>query len=75
LFAGAIALVAVAGRIRLISPELAGQLPAAERRRFQPLHVEGRTPVLVDADIRALRRAAVKHLGADLRLAGKRILP
>uniref|UniRef100_Q01S18 Amidohydrolase n=1 Tax=Solibacter usitatus (strain Ellin6076) TaxID=234267 RepID=Q01S18_SOLUE len=74
LFAGAIALVVVAGRIRLISPELARQLPATERRRFQALHIEGRAPVLVDADIRALRRAAAKHLGADLRLAGKRIL-
>jgi hypothetical protein len=74
LFAGAVALVVIAGRIRLISPELAGQLPAAERRRLQPLHVEGRAPALVDADVRALRRSAAKHLGADLRLAGKRIL-
>jgi cytosine/adenosine deaminase-related metal-dependent hydrolase len=69
-----IALVVIAGSIRLISPELAQQLPRSERRRFQPLHVEGRDPVLVDADVRTLRRAAAKHLGADLRLAGKRIL-
>jgi cytosine/adenosine deaminase-related metal-dependent hydrolase len=74
LFEGAIALVVVAGRIRLISPELAAQLPFAERRRFQLLHVEGRPPVLVDADVRSLRRAAAKYLGEDLRLAGKRIL-
>ena len=53
LFGGAVALVVVAGRIRLISPELAAQFPAAERRRFQLLRVENRPPVLVDADVRA----------------------
>jgi cytosine/adenosine deaminase-related metal-dependent hydrolase len=75
LLEGTIALVVVAGRIRLISPELVRQLPAPVRRRFQLLHIENRPPVLVDADIRGLRRAAAKHLGKDLRLAGKRILP
>jgi cytosine/adenosine deaminase-related metal-dependent hydrolase len=74
LLRGTVALVVVAGRIRLISRELATQLPAAERRRLQPLHVEGRPPVLVDADVRALRGAAARRLGEDLRLAGKRIL-
>jgi cytosine/adenosine deaminase-related metal-dependent hydrolase len=74
LLEGSIALVVVAGRIRLISPELARQLPARERRRFQMLHLENRPPVLVDANIRALRRAASRHLGEELRLAGKRIL-
>jgi hypothetical protein len=72
--AASVALVVMADRIRLISPELAQQLPARERRRFQPLYVEGRAPVLVDADVTGLRRAAAKHLGNDLRLAGKRIL-
>ncbi len=74
LFAGTVALVVVAGRIRLISPELAEQLPACERRRYQLLHVENRPPVLVDGDVKGLRCAAAKHLGEDLRLAGKRIL-
>lgn len=74
LFSGSIALVVVAGRIRLISPQLAAQMPSGERRRFQRLHVEGREPVLVDADIASLRREAAKFLGRDLRLAGKRIL-
>jgi cytosine/adenosine deaminase-related metal-dependent hydrolase len=69
-----VSLVVVAGRIRLISRELAAQLPSAERRRFQPLHLEGRPPVLVDAPVRSLRRAAAKYLGRELRLAGKRIL-
>jgi cytosine/adenosine deaminase-related metal-dependent hydrolase len=73
LFEGSVALVVVAGRVRLIAPELAGQLPREERRRFQLLRVEGREPVLVDADVRALRRAAEKHLGPDFRLAGKRV--
>lgn len=74
LFEGSVAAVAVRGRIRLIEPALASQLPREARRRFQPLHLEGRHPVLVDADVRALHRAAAKHLGRDLRLAGKRIL-
>jgi hypothetical protein len=64
----------IGGRIRLISPDLARQLPAVERRRFQPLQVEGRPEVLVDADVRGLRWVTSKHLGRDLRLAGKRIL-
>jgi hypothetical protein len=71
---GDIALVVVAGRIRLISPELARQLPLAARRKFQRLHLEGRPPVLVDAPVRQLRRAASRHIGQDLRLAGKRVL-
>jgi cytosine/adenosine deaminase-related metal-dependent hydrolase len=74
LLSGSVALVVVANRIRLISPDLARQLPARERRSFQFLHVEGRQPVMVRANIRQLRRAAAKHLGRDLRLAGKRIL-
>jgi len=71
---GSIALVFARGRIRLISPELAKQLTPRERRRLQPLAVDGRARVLVDADIRMLRRIAVKHLGPELRLAGKRLL-
>jgi hypothetical protein len=70
---GEVAVVSVAGRIRLIAQDLAGQLPREVRRRFQLLHVEGRLPVLVDANVRALRRAAEKHLGSEIRLAGKRV--
>jgi len=72
---GEVSLVTVAGRIRLIAPELARQLPREVSRGLQPLHLEGRAPVLVDANIRALRRTAEKHLGRDFRLAGKRVLP
>ncbi len=68
---GAVFAVVSRGRLRLIAPELAAQLPAAVRRTFQPLAVEGRPSVLVDADVRALRRAA-RHL--DLRLAGRKVL-
>jgi hypothetical protein len=71
---GSVALVVVAGRIRLISPELAEQLPKSVRRRLQLLRVEHRAPVLVDADVAGLHRAAARHLGGDLRLAGKKIL-
>jgi cytosine/adenosine deaminase-related metal-dependent hydrolase len=74
LFEGSIALVVTAGRIRLIAPELARQLPASLRRGLQPLHIDGRPPVLVAAPVRSLRRSAARHLGSDLRLAGKRIL-
>jgi hypothetical protein len=74
LFDGSIALVSVAGRIRLIAPDLAEQFPRSVRRSFQLLQVESRPPVLVDADVRGLRRAAAKHLGHDFRLAGKRVL-
>jgi hypothetical protein len=71
---GSVALVVVRGRIRLIAPSLARQLPSELTHRFQPLTIEGRPSVLVDADVRALGRAAAKHLGSTLRLAGKRIL-
>jgi cytosine/adenosine deaminase-related metal-dependent hydrolase len=71
---GSICLVVVAGRIRLIAPSLARQLPAEFTSTFHPLSIEGRPPVLVDADVPALRSAASQHLGRNLRLAGKRIL-
>jgi len=74
LLKGSIALVVVRGRIRLIAPSLARQLPAEFTSRFQSLTIEGRPTVLVDADVRGLHRAAAKHLGSTLRLAGKRIL-
>jgi cytosine/adenosine deaminase-related metal-dependent hydrolase len=74
LFEGSISLVVTAGRIRLIAPELARQLPASLRRGLQPLHIDGRPPVLVAAPVRALRRSAARHLGSDLWLAGKRVL-
>jgi hypothetical protein len=71
---GSIALAMVRGRIRLISHDLARQLPWSERRRFQELAVEGRAPVLVDAPVRSLCRAARRHLGAEFKLVGKRVL-
>jgi hypothetical protein len=71
---GTVALVVNRERIRLISPDLAKQLPPSARRKFHMLQVEGRPPVLVDADVRALRRVAAKYLGSDLHLAGKRVL-
>lgn len=74
LCSGSVSLVVVGGRVRLISPELAKQLPPGRHRGFQPLAVEGRDPVLVDADVRNLVRTAKRHLGAVIRLAGKRVL-
>jgi cytosine/adenosine deaminase-related metal-dependent hydrolase len=72
LLTGTISLVVSRGRIRLISPDLAAQLPPPERKRFQPLAVEGRPAVLVAADMRALLRA-VRPLGPGFCLAGKRV--
>lgn len=74
LLRGDVTLVVTAGRIRLIAPDLAQQLPRSLVHRWQRLEVEGRPPVLVDADVRGLRRAAAKHLGSDFCLAGKRVL-
>jgi len=74
LCSGSVSLVVVRGRIRLISTELARQLPLSRRRAFQVLAVEGRDPVLVDADVRDLVRSAKRHVGPVLRLAGKRVL-
>ena len=68
---GSVALVVVAGRIRLISPDLARQLPSSERRRFQPLRIENRPPVLVDADVRQLRRAAAEAPGPGTAARGQ----
>jgi cytosine/adenosine deaminase-related metal-dependent hydrolase len=68
-------LVAINGRVKLASPELFEQLPAATRKRLRRLHVEGREPVMVDADVPALYRDAAKALGPDVRLAGRRIIP
>jgi cytosine/adenosine deaminase-related metal-dependent hydrolase len=71
---GDIALVVVRGHIRLIAPDLARQLPRALRAGFEPLALEGRSEVLVDAKIRRLYRAAARHLGPCIRLAGKQVL-
>jgi len=66
-----IAAVSIRGRIRLIAPDLA---TPAQRRSMQPITLEGRPTVLVDAPVRQLRRAAARYIGSDVRLAGKRIL-
>ena len=63
------ALVLVGGKVKLIAPGLAGPRP-----RLQPLHVEGRGSVLVDANANALRATATKMLGEKIRLAGRRVL-
>ena len=40
-------LVVIGGRIHLIGPELAEALPPALRRKFHPLQIQNRPPVLV----------------------------
>ena len=61
------ALAIVGGRVKLISPALA---PQSLRSRLFPIHVEGRPPVLVDANVPRL----IERAGRDLRLAGRRVL-
>ena len=72
LFEGTVALVVVAGRIRLISPDLARQLPAAARRAL-PTVAGGRTARRCwwTPTSAQLRRAAAKHLGTGTAPCGQ----
>jgi cytosine/adenosine deaminase-related metal-dependent hydrolase len=64
------ALVMIGGKVRLIAAELARNTSGLQR-----LNVEGRGEVLVDAPVARLRRQAGRALGAEIRLAGRRVLP
>ncbi len=59
----------VAGRIRLVSD----RLKRFSSPSFQPITIEGRGRVWIDAPARDLYRAATSVLGADWKLAGKRV--
>jgi hypothetical protein len=60
----------IGGEINLISTSLARHIPGLHR-----LNVEGRGEVRVRANVGSLRRQAEKSLGAEIRLAGRRVLP
>jgi cytosine/adenosine deaminase-related metal-dependent hydrolase len=64
------ALVMIAGKVRLIAPELARDISG-----FHRLNVEGRGDLLVCANVGRLRRQAEQALGGEIRLAGRRVLP
>jgi hypothetical protein len=63
-------LVIVAGRVHLISQQLAMRLKAAD---FHWIHLEGRGSWLTPFDAPAFLRSAQKVLGPDIRLAGRRV--
>jgi cytosine/adenosine deaminase-related metal-dependent hydrolase len=66
-------LVLVGGRIKLITPRLAKQLPESRRSHLNLLVIKRRKPVLLDADLPGLYDQATRALGPKIRLAGKRI--
>ena len=66
-------LVVIGGSIRLIGPQLARALPPRVCREFYPLRVETRPPVLVRWNVPGMLEEAARHLGEDVRLAGRRV--
>jgi cytosine/adenosine deaminase-related metal-dependent hydrolase len=63
------ALVMIAGKAKLIAPELARHSSGLHR-----LNVQGRGDVLVCANVGRLRRQAEQSLGGEIRLAGRPVL-
>jgi hypothetical protein len=67
-------LVMVGGEPQLVDQTLAPRLPSECLRSMHLLHIEGRPPVYVRADIGALLQRTREALGVDeVRLAGRRI--
>jgi hypothetical protein len=66
-------LVVIGDRIHLIGPRLARALPPHICREFYPLRIETRPPVLVRWNVPRMLDEAERHLGEDVRLAGRRV--
>jgi hypothetical protein len=67
-------LVVIGGRIHLIGPDLAEELPPSLRLEFHPLKIQGRPPVLVRWNIPRLLQDTSLYLGPDpIRLAGREV--
>ncbi len=66
-------LVVVDGRIQLASTQLASRFALPSSRRFHSICIEGRGRWCVAENIPYLHSLAVKGLGPDFRLAGKRV--
>lgn len=66
-------LVIINGRIKLLSLKMAARLDLRDMTRFEAVEVESRGRSLIDAPVAAAKEQALKHLGAELRLAGKRV--
>jgi cytosine/adenosine deaminase-related metal-dependent hydrolase len=70
---GAMELVILGGRIKLVSPRLAPQLPITVWKRLRPIIVEDRKRVFLDADLPGMYARTSRVLGGEIRVAGKRI--
>jgi cytosine/adenosine deaminase-related metal-dependent hydrolase len=68
-------LVMVGGAIRLIAPRLLGCLSRRHCRPHRSVTLEGRGRWLTYVDVPALHAETVRALGADYRLAGRRVSP
>lgn len=66
-------LVVIGERIRLIGPRLARALPPRIRREFYPLQIETRPLALVRWNVPQMLEEAAQYLGADVRLAGRKV--
>ncbi len=66
-------LVIVSGRIRLIEPQLLDRISRIDCPPPQSIRLEGRGHWLTDVDLPSLHKETERALGAEYRLAGKRI--
>lgn len=66
-------LVMVNGQIKLLSFKMAARLNLRNMTRFEAIEVEGRGRSLVDFPVAAAKEQAIKYLGNDLQLAGKKV--
>jgi cytosine/adenosine deaminase-related metal-dependent hydrolase len=66
-------LVVLGGRIKLLSRRLAEQVPRRRKVGLEPVSIEGRGDYLVDASVAELYASVASELGANFRLAGKRV--
>jgi cytosine/adenosine deaminase-related metal-dependent hydrolase len=66
-------LVVIGGRVKLVSEKLAasGIVPGA--RSLQRIELEGKGMWRIDADVVSLHRVAAKVIGAECRVAGRRV--
>lgn len=69
---GSIEMVMVSGKPRLVSASMAVRCPPDLLNGFEDIEVEG-TSCFVRAPVRQLLRDTVAHLGANVRLAGRRV--
>jgi cytosine/adenosine deaminase-related metal-dependent hydrolase len=66
-------LVVIGNRIRLIGPRQARALPPRICREFYPLRIETRPSVLVRWNVPRMLEETSRHLGDDVRLAGRKV--